>query len=84
MLRLSMAVTFSLFACVFASSADKRSAQQLIDLANTHSPALQAAIAATFEGKKLEEGTAWIGHGPDFFFAISVKSSSIRRAPHWV
>jgi enterochelin esterase family protein len=73
-LRLSTALIFSLLAYASASSADKRSAQQLIDLANAHSPALQAAIVATFENKKLEEGTAWVGHGPDFFFAINAKS----------
>jgi enterochelin esterase-like enzyme len=73
-LRLSMALIFSLLVCASASSADKRSVQQLIDLGNAHSPALQAAITATFESKNLEAGTAWIGHGPEFFFAISAKS----------
>jgi len=73
-LRLSMALFFSLLAYASAWSADKPSVQQLIDLANGHSPALQAAIAATFESKNLDSGTAWIGHGPDFFFAINARS----------
>jgi enterochelin esterase-like enzyme len=69
-----MALIFSLLAYTSASSADKRSVQELIDLANSHNPALQAAIAATFESKNLDSGTAWIGHGPDFFFATNAKS----------
>ena len=74
MLRLALALIFSLLACASGSSADKRSVQQLIDLANVHNPALQTAIAATFESKNLEAGTAWVGRGPDFFFAITAKS----------
>lgn len=74
MLRLSVAVIFSFLAYTLAWSADKPSVQQLIDLANAHSPELQAAIAATFESKNLDSGAAWIGRGPDFFFAINAKS----------
>src|SRR6202012_5249394 len=29
-----------------------------------------AAIEATFEEIKLKEGTAWTGHGSEFFFAV--------------
>ena len=72
--RLSIALIFIIVAYTPALPADKRSVQQLIELANAHSPALQSAVAATFESKKLEEGTAWIGKGPDFFFAINTKS----------
>jgi len=46
----------------------------LIELANAHSPSLQEAIAASFDAKDLKEGTAWSGHGPDFFFAIETAS----------
>ncbi len=74
MLRLLMALVFSLLTYTSAWSTDKPSVQQLIDLANAHSSGLQAAIAATFESKNLDSGTAWIGHGPDFFFAINAKS----------
>jgi len=73
-LRLSMVLIFPLLAYASASSADKSSVQRLDDLANAHSPGLQAAIAATFESENLEAGTAWIGHGPEFFFAINAKS----------
>ena len=46
----------------------------MIELANAHSPSLQEAIAASFDAKDLKEGTAWSGHGPDFFFAIETAS----------
>jgi enterochelin esterase-like enzyme len=53
---------------------EKLSAPQLIDLANSHSATLPAAIGATFDTKALKEGTAWAGHGPDFFFATEAPS----------
>jgi enterochelin esterase-like enzyme len=52
-----------------AYAADKLSASQLIDLAKSNPAGLRDAITATFEAKDLKEGTAWAGHGPDFFFA---------------
>src|SRR5580692_29124 len=64
---------FSIFLFVTVASAfgaEKRSAQQLIDLAKANSPSLREAITTTFDVKDLKEGTAWVGHGPDFFFAI--------------
>jgi enterochelin esterase-like enzyme len=51
-------------------AAEKSTAPQLIELAKTHSAALKDAITNTFDAKELKEGTAWSGHGPDFFFAI--------------
>jgi enterochelin esterase-like enzyme len=52
------------------SAAEKSTATQLIELAESPGAALQAAIVATFDAKDLKEGTAWAGHGPDFFFAL--------------
>jgi enterochelin esterase-like enzyme len=49
-------------------------APQLIELANAHSPSLHDAITASFDAKNLKEGTAWAGHGPDFFFATEAPS----------
>jgi len=49
-------------------AADKMSASQLIDLAKSNPAGLQDAITASFDAKDLKEGTAWAGHGPDFFF----------------
>jgi len=51
-------------------TAQKMTAPQLITLAKSHSPALQDAINATFTPQELKEGTAWVGQGHDFFFAI--------------
>jgi enterochelin esterase-like enzyme len=74
MLRLWMAWTFSLLICLPASAAEKLSVQQLTALANSHELGLKDAITATFDEKDLKEGTAWIGHGPDFFFALEADS----------
>ena len=62
--------------CLIASAhaAEKLSAPQLIDLARSNSPALQDAIRSSFEAKDLQEGTAWAGHGPDFFFALEASA----------
>jgi len=59
-----------LFLAVCAFAADKLSAPQLIDLAKSNNPALRQAIESSFTAKDLQEGTAWAGHGPDFFFAV--------------
>jgi enterochelin esterase-like enzyme len=58
--------------CMTAVSfaAEKRSATQLIELAKAQDAHLQEAITAAFDAKDLKEGTAWAGHGPDFFFAL--------------
>ena len=53
-----------------ASAGDKMSAPQLIELAKAASPKLHDAITAAFDAKELQEGTAWAGRGPDFFFAL--------------
>jgi enterochelin esterase family protein len=53
-----------------AWSADKLSAAQLVELAKAHEAGLRAGIEASFDAKKLEAGTAWAGHGSQFFFAV--------------
>ena len=50
------------------------SAPQLIDLAKSNSANLRDAITASFDARDLKEGTAWAGHGPDFFFATQAPS----------
>ena len=65
-------LSISLIASSFA--AEKMSAPQLIELAKTDSARLRDAIPATFDAKDLTGGTAWAGHGPDFFFAIQTSS----------
>ena len=49
-------------------------APQLIDLAKSHNASLRDTITASFDAKDLKEGTAWAGHGPDFFFATQAPS----------
>ena len=53
-----------------AFAADKLTATQLTALAKSASPGLGDAITSTFDAKDLKEGTAWAGHGHDFFFAV--------------
>ena len=57
-----------------AFATEKSTATQLIELAKSNSPALRDAITASFDAKELKDGTAWIGRGPDFFFAIEAAS----------
>ncbi len=72
-LRISAAILF-LTAILTANSAhamppEKSTAPQLIELAKSNSPQLHDAIVATFDAKDLKEGKAFIGQGPEFFFA---------------
>jgi enterochelin esterase family protein len=54
-----------------ALAADKLSIQQLIELSHHPAdPAFAAGIRATFTDKTLKEGSAVLGEGPHFFWAI--------------
>src|SRR5882724_1264042 len=66
---------FSLLLASSLNAADKMTASQLSALAQSNSPALRDAIAATFNPKDLKAGVAWAGRGPDFFFAIDSAQS---------
>jgi len=55
--------------------ADKLTAPELIALAKAHAPELRAGIEATFDAKDLNEGTAWAGRGPEFFFAVEAATA---------
>jgi len=57
-----------------ASGGEKKTALELVELAKSHGTGLREAITASFDAKNLKEGTAWAGHGPDFFFAIEAAS----------
>jgi enterochelin esterase family protein len=59
-----------LLTAMCAWGAEKKSATELIELANAHSADLAAAIEASFEARELTAGTAWAGRGPEFFFAL--------------
>ena len=65
-------LSFALVASAFAT--EKSTAPQLIELAKSNSAGLRDAITATFDAKDLKEGTAWVGRGPDFFFAAESPS----------
>ena len=72
----ALVYSVSLFAAVpLARAADKLSAPDLIALAQQHSPQLQSAIESTFDAAKLKDGSAWLGHGSDFFFAVDAASA---------
>jgi enterochelin esterase-like enzyme len=60
-----------------AQALDKLSAPQLIALAKSNAPGLRDAILASFDAKNLKDGTAWLGHGPDFFFAVETPSQPL-------
>lgn len=62
---------------VHSTAADKVSAPELIELAKSHSQGLQQAITERFDSKDLANGTAWVGHGADFFFAITSPSKPV-------
>ena len=72
--RFGLAVILFLLLGSPAFAAEKSTAAQLIELAKSNSPALKDAITNTFDAKELKDGTAWIGHGADFFFAIEATS----------
>src|SRR5256885_11499054 len=65
-----------LLVCLMGSAlaAEKKSALQLIELAKSNHADLRSGIEATFDAKELKDGTAWAGHGPDFFFATEAAS----------
>jgi len=65
-------VSLCLIAAAFA--AEKMSAPQLIELAKSNPAGVRDAITGSFDDKDLKEGTAWAGHGPDFFFALEAPS----------
>src|SRR5580765_2677909 len=70
-----LAVVLMAFAATLvAQGGEKLTATQLIELSKAKSPKLAEAIHSTFEAKSLDEGTAWLGRGSDFFFAA--KSAS--------
>ncbi len=74
--KLFVALSFAilLISSPFPAAAQKFTAPQFSELAKSPGPALRDAVTATFDAKDLQEGTAWIGHGSDFFFATRAAS----------
>lgn len=52
----------------------KLQAPDLIALADSGRPGLREAIAASFDAKALQDGTAYNSHGPQFFFALDAET----------
>ncbi|MDQ6666394.1 MAG: alpha/beta hydrolase-fold protein [Acidobacteriota bacterium] len=65
----------ALLLMVSGSAASKSTAPQLIELGNAKSAGLRDAITSTFTASELKAGTAWAGHGSDFFFATETAST---------
>lgn len=59
----------------YLQGADKLTAERLIAMAKAHDPKLAEGIAATFDEKQLKAGTAWAGHGSNFFFAVEANAA---------
>lgn len=59
----------------FGSAADKMTVDQLTKIASSSPSHIKDAIISSFQATDLKNGTAWIGHGPDFFFAIEASST---------
>ncbi|MGB7281651.1 MAG: hypothetical protein WBE13_05245 [Candidatus Acidiferrum sp.] len=72
--RLAPAALLTLLLAAPVLAAEKSDALQLIELAKSNSPSLREAISASLDAEQLKEGTAWIAHGADFFFALEVAS----------
>jgi enterochelin esterase-like enzyme len=65
-----IAALLGIFACESGNAAEKLTAPQLIAMAKAGDSGLKDAIAASFDAKDLKAGTAWMGMGADFFFAV--------------
>ena len=66
--RFLSALIFAFLPSPLLCATEKSTTLQLTELAKSPGPALRDAINATFDAKDLQEGTAWSGRGPDFFF----------------
>ena len=69
-----LSVACSLITAAQEVSAKKMTAPMLTDLAKSHPEQLKSAVMTAFLAKDLAEGTAWLGHGASFFFAIDSPS----------
>ena len=74
-MRLLLLAAALLLSPAAAPAQTSHTPEDLIGLANAHSPALERAIRDTFPAKDLTSGTAFRGHLHTFFFAIEAPSS---------
>ncbi len=57
--------------------AGKVPALEMIALAQAHSPKLRESIEYCFGAQSLKDGTAWVGEGPEFFFAVEAATAPL-------
>ncbi|MGA8151149.1 MAG: alpha/beta hydrolase-fold protein [Terriglobales bacterium] len=74
LLRFGLCSTVAMLLIAPAFAAEKSDATQLTELAKSNSRGLQEAITSSLDAKSLQDGTAWISRGPDFFFATEAPS----------
>jgi enterochelin esterase family protein len=55
--------------------AGKVPAPEMVAMAKAHSPKLRASIEYCFGAQSLKDGTAWVGEGPEFFFAVEAATA---------
>ena len=60
-----------------AFGADRMTVPQLIELTRYNQAALPGAINVTFDAKELKAGTAWAGHGSNFFFVVEMSTKPL-------
>lgn len=70
LMQLSLAVLLSLALNAQTVPKTNMTAPMLGELTKSHPEQLKDAITASFPAKDLAEGTAWMGRGETFFFAI--------------
>ena len=66
-----------LFTASFAFGADKLTAPELIALTKGNPAKLQEALVANLGEDAIEKGTAVLGRGPDFIFAVASASRPV-------
>ena len=71
---------FLLGGCAFVNSAlaaDKLTAPELIRMSKSNSPAFRQALIASLGNEPIKKGTAFLGEGPDFIWAVEAPSTPI-------
>jgi enterochelin esterase family protein len=80
-----LVLTFALPCAADNPPAGKVPAPVMIAMAQAHSPKLRASIEYCFGAQSLKDGTAWVGEGPEFFFAVEAATAPLlvidERAP---
>lgn len=72
-----LVLTFAVPCAADNPPAGKIPAPEMIALAQAHSPKLRASIEYCFGAQSLKEGTAWVGQGPEFFFAVEAATAPL-------